>query len=205
MTPKIDITNILEKSFNKFTPTQKNLANYILSNKDEASFLTTDEMASKINTTPSSVVRFAKIIGYSGYPELQKDLQKLVMDKISGVGQLEKAKRYKLPSREDEVVNSSLLKDRGNLNKLIENFNIEEVKKFVGIINSSRKKIIIANRTSFSLGHILFFESKKIISKVYLQNNFDGGFFDILSEINSEDVAIIISFPRFSKDRKSVV
>jgi len=197
--PKIDITNILEKSFNKFTPTQKSLANYILSNKDEASFLTADEMAAKIKTTPSTVVRFAKEIGYSGYPELQKDLQMLVMNKISEVGQLERAKRYKLSGRENEIINSSLLKDRKNLNELIENFNTEEVKKFVGIIISSRKKYIIANRSSFSLGHFLFFESKKIMSEVYLQNNFDGGIFDILSELNSEDVAIIISFPRFSK------
>jgi len=194
-----DIINILEKNFNKFTPTQKNLANYILSNKDEASFLTTDEMASKIKTTPSTIVRFAKEIGYSGYPELQKDLQVLVMNKISGVGQLEKAKRYKLPGRENEIINSSLLKDKENINELIENFNTEEVKKFVEIIISSRKKCIIANRTSFSLGHYLFFELKKIISEVHLQNNFDGGIFDILSELNFEDVAIIISFPRFSK------
>jgi len=199
MTPKIDIINILEKNFNRFTPTQKFLANYILSSKDEASFLTADEMAAKIKTTPSTVVRFAKEIGYSGYPELQKDLQKLVMNKISGVGQLEKAKKYKLPGRENEIINSSLLKDKENLNELIENFNTEEVKKFVEIIISSRKKYIIANRTSFSLGHFLFFELKKIISEVYLQNNFDGGIFDILSELNSEDVAIIISFPRFSK------
>lgn len=199
MTPKIDIINILEKNFNRFTPTQKFLANYILSNKDEASFLTADEMAAKIKTTPSTVVRFAKEIGYSGYPELQKDLQMLVMNKISGVGQLEKAKRYKLLGRENEIINSSLLKDKENLNELIENFDIEEVKKFVEIIISSRKKCIIANRTSFSLGHFLFFELKKIISEVYLQNNFDGGIFDILSELNSEDVAIIISFPRFSK------
>lgn len=199
MTPKIDIINVLEKSFNKFTPTQKNLANYILSNKDEASFLTADEMAAKIKSTPSTVVRFAKEIGYGGYPELQKDLQKLVMNKISGVGQLEKAKRYKLPGRENEIINSSLLKDKKNLNELIENFNIEEVKKFAAVIISSRKKYIISNRSSFSLGHFLFFESKKIMSEVYLQNNFDGGIFDILSELNSEDVAIIISFPRFSK------
>ena len=194
-----DIINILEKNFNRFTPTQKSLANYILSNKDEASFLTADEMASKIGTTPSTVVRFAKEIGYAGYPGLQKNLQMLIMNKINGVGQLEQAKRYKLPGLENRIINLSFLKDKENLDKLFKELKVKEIKKFVEIIISSRKKCIIANRTSFSLGHFLFFELKKIAFEVYLQNNFDGGIFDILSELNSEDVAMIITFPRFSK------
>jgi len=196
--PGKNIIEYLETNFEKFTPTQKRLANYLISNADEASFLTADEMAAKINTTPSTIVRFAKEIGYNGYPDLQKDLQKLIIKKITAIGQLEKAKQFKLP-QEETPVNLSLMKDLANLHKLINIRDEENIKKFVDIIISSRKKYIIANRSAFSLGHFFFFEIKKIISDVFLLSDFDGGIFDVLRELTPEDVTVAISFPRFSK------
>ena len=81
MTNKIDsyknLIEYLEINFETFTNTQKYLTNYLIANINDVAFLTADEIAEKVNTTPSSVVRFAKQIGYHGYPELQKDLQNL--------------------------------------------------------------------------------------------------------------------------------
>ena len=93
--PKERLMSFLEDNFEKFTPTQKRLADYLLSNQYEASFLTADEMAAEIDTAPSTVVRFAKDIGYGGYPGLQKHLRKLLIKKINNIGQLEKAKMFK--------------------------------------------------------------------------------------------------------------
>lgn len=196
--PDKSLIEYLETNFEKFTPTQKALANYLLSSTDEAPFLTADEMAAKINTTSSTVVRFAKEIGYNGYPDLQKDLQKLIIKKINAIGQLEQAKQFKLPEKET-VINLSLMKSLANLNKLIEMKNEENIRKFVDVIISSRKKYVIASRSAFSLGHFFFFETKKIISDVFLLNDFDGGIFDVLRELSSEDVIVVFSFPRFAK------
>jgi len=193
-----NLIDYLETNFEKFTPTQKRLANYLISHTDEASFLTADEMAVEIDTTSSTVVRFAKEIGYSGYPDLQKDLQKLIIKKVNAIGQLEKAKQFRFPEKET-VINLSLMKDLANLHKLIEMKNEENIKKFVDVIISSRKKYLIAGRSSYSLGHHFFFETKKIIPGVFLLSDFDGGIFDVLRELSSEDVVVAISFPRFAK------
>lgn len=198
VTPDRNLIEYLETNFEKFTSTQKALANYLLSSTDEAPFLTADEMAAKINTTSSTVVRFAKEIGYSGYPDLQKDLQKLIIKKINAIGQLEQAKLFKAPEKET-VINLSLMKNLANLNKLIEMRDEENIKKFVDVIISSRRKYVIASRSAFCLGHFFFFETKKIISDVFLLNDFDGGIFDVFRELSSEDVIIVFSFPRFAK------
>ena len=193
-----NLIDYLETNFEKFTPTQKHLANYLISHTDEASFLTADEMAVEINTTSSTVVRFAKEIGYSGYPNLQKDLQKLIIKKVNVIGQLEKAKKFK-PSERETVIDLSLMKDLANLHKLIEMKDEEDIKKFVDVIISSRKKYVIAARSAYCLEHFFFFETRKIIPDVFLLSNFDGGVFDILRELSSEDVVIAFCFPRFTK------
>ncbi|MCD6420692.1 MAG: MurR/RpiR family transcriptional regulator [Synergistetes bacterium] len=197
--PKFDILSVLEENFDKFTPTKKLLANYILSNSHEAAFLTADEMASKVNTTPSTVVRFAKEIGYTGYPEMQRDLQMLLINKISAIGQLKRAEQYSLPGLKNKIINLSILKDRENLDKLFSSLKTEDIKKFAKIVITSRRKYIVANRTAFSLGHFLFFELRKILPEVYLPTNVDGGIFEVLPGIGKDDVVVAVSFPRFAR------
>ncbi len=198
MEPAKNLKEYLETHFEQFTQTQKRLANYLLSNTDEASFLTADEIAAEINTTSSSVVRFAKEIGYSGYPELQKELRELVLAKINSIGQLERARHFKIP-QEGSVINLSLMKDLSNLNQLIKMKQEDNTNKFADVVLSSRKKYIIANRSALSLGHFLFFKTRMIIPDMFFLTNFDGGIFDVLKELNSEDVVIAISFPRYTK------
>ena len=186
-----NLIEYLEINFETFTHTQKHLTNYLLSNINDVAFLTADEIAEKVNTTPSSVVRFAKQIGYRGYPELQKDLQNLIIDKISVVEELETSKKFDF-SKEETTINLSLKKDLSNLNSLIKEINENSIKKVVNIIISSRKKYVIANRSALSLGHFFFFQLKKMVSDVFLLSNFDDGIFDMLRELNPEDVILAI-------------
>jgi DNA-binding MurR/RpiR family transcriptional regulator len=193
-----NLIEYLEIKFETFTNTQKDLTNYLISNINDVAFFTADKIAEKVNSTPSSVIRFAKRIGYRGYPELQKDLQNLIIDKISVVEELETNKKFD-SSKAETTIKLSLKKDFSNLNNLIKEINENSIKKFVNIIISSQKKYIITNRSALSLGHFFFFQLKKMVSGVFLLSNFDDGIFDMLRELNSEDVILAISFPRFTK------
>ena len=85
-----------------------------------------------------------------------------------------------------------------NLNKLLEIKDDKKIEEFVNIILKAKKKYIIALRTSFSLGHFLYFKMRKIVPNVFLFNNYDQGIYDIIQDLNPEDVVIAISFPRFT-------
>ncbi len=155
-----NLIEYLEIKFETFTNTQKDLTNYLISNINDVAFFTADTIAEKVNSTPSSVIRFAKRIGYRGYPELQKDLQNLIIDKISVVEELETNKKFD-SSKAETTIKLSLKKDFSNLNNLIKEIDENSIKKFVNIIISSQKKYIITNRSALSLGHFFFFQLKK--------------------------------------------
>jgi len=194
---KQNLFQYLENHFNQFTATQKRFARYILSNKLEASFLSAYEIADKIKANSSTLVRFAKSIGYKGYPELQKDLGQLAIDEAKYSGQLQKAKHFKKP-KEKNIIQLSLSRSYENIVKTLENIDEKSIEQFSEAISTSRKKVIVANRSSYSVGHFLYFELKKIVPDVLFLSDYDHGYYDIFEDLNESDLIIAISVPRYT-------
>ena len=66
----------IKEGMGSFTDTEKKLAEYILENKGEITLLSTQELSERVNTSAAAVVRFAKKLGYKGFPELKVELAK---------------------------------------------------------------------------------------------------------------------------------
>lgn len=58
----------MSKSFAK-------LADFLLDSYVEAAFMTASELAHTLNLDAATVVRFSQFLGYSGYPELQREIR----------------------------------------------------------------------------------------------------------------------------------
>ena len=65
------------------TPSQKTVANYMLEHRNAVAFITLDEIAIKIGVSTTTVIRFARMLGYSGYADMQKDIRNTIVDKVS--------------------------------------------------------------------------------------------------------------------------
>lgn len=66
----------IREGFNSFTKTEKNLAKYILENKEEVINLSTEDLSAKAKVSAASVIRFSKTLGYKGFTALKVDLAK---------------------------------------------------------------------------------------------------------------------------------
>ena len=81
------ITNI-KNNFHKLSKGQRIIADYIINNYDKAAFMTAASLGEVLNISESTIVRFANSLGYSGYRELQKELQELIKHKLTTVQRL---------------------------------------------------------------------------------------------------------------------
>ena len=104
----------VEKHFEQFTNTEKRFVHFLLSNKLKVPFLSAHEIANRIDANSSTLIRFAKKIGFKGYPELQKNLGRVLVKEISYSSDLEKAKKFK-ESKENNIVQVSLNKSYSNV------------------------------------------------------------------------------------------
>ena len=67
------------------TKTQKTIAEFILDNSSEACFMTSTEIAQKLAVSESSVIRFSRSLGYSGFMDFQKALRKSYQGKVLSI------------------------------------------------------------------------------------------------------------------------
>ena len=113
---KQDLIHRIESYYKKMSKGQKLIAEYIMNNYDKAAFMTAARLGEVVGVSESTVVRFAGVLDYDGYPKLQKALQELIRNKLTTV------QRIELSSELDQaVVLKSVLKaDMQNIRQTID-------------------------------------------------------------------------------------
>jgi DNA-binding MurR/RpiR family transcriptional regulator len=72
-----DFQQRIEDYLPGLTRSQQRIATYLLANYDEAGFLTAADLAERLDVSQATLVRFARAIGYHGYRDLRRSLERL--------------------------------------------------------------------------------------------------------------------------------
>lgn len=83
-----DFRQKLEDHLPGLTKSQQHIATYLLVNYDEAAFLSAADLAGRLTVSEATIVRFAKAIGYDGFPEMRRHLQELFRVKATPASRL---------------------------------------------------------------------------------------------------------------------
>lgn len=67
-----DLIETLREHYARLTAGQQGVADYLTEHTDEAQFLTAKQLAERCGFSESGIVRFAQVLGFSGYPELRR-------------------------------------------------------------------------------------------------------------------------------------
>jgi DNA-binding MurR/RpiR family transcriptional regulator len=70
-----DFNQIISNSYPQLTKGEKQIANYLLKNQDEAAFLSGGELADRLELSEATVVRFARKLSFESYPAMREALQ----------------------------------------------------------------------------------------------------------------------------------
>ena len=84
-----DILTVIQDSMHTFSKGQRKIANFILESYDKAAFMTASRLGQKVGVSESTVVRFAFELGYDGYPDMQRSLQKMIRSRLTTVQRIE--------------------------------------------------------------------------------------------------------------------
>lgn len=71
----MSLLDLLQTSREDWTLTERRLIDFLLANPKETAFLSTNELAKRASVHPASAVRFARKLGFDGYPPLRARLQ----------------------------------------------------------------------------------------------------------------------------------
>lgn len=191
-----DLICRINDSYQKMSKGQKLIAEYILNNYDKAAFMTASKLGSTIGVSESTVVRFASILDYEGYPALQKALQELIRNKLTMVQRIELSSDIKQVDLWKNVLKADINNIKHTINELEGSGVFDRV---VDKILNADRIYILGLRSAAPLANFLGYYLNFIFENVVIVTSGVNDVFEQLMHLQSNDVLIGISFPRYAR------
>ena len=189
-----DMIERLNHSGRKLSKGHRRIAQYIVEHYDKAVFMTASRLGESVGVSESTVVRFAAVLGYEGYPQLQRALQELVSHRLTAV------QRFEMSSEIDPnaVLRTVLKSDMQNIRATVEELDNHAFEEGVKRILNAKEIYVIGLRSAAPLAQFLGYYLNYIFDRVHLVSSAATDVFEEIARISEADVVIGISFPRYS-------
>lgn len=175
------------------SPTYEKLAYYIEKNYMQIIFMTAEETAYKAGISQGSVSRFCKALGYGGYNDFVRSLQKIVSDKLTAPQRLQ----YTYDSKNRQVGDIISI-EMNNINELTSIMKGESYEALLNAVVSSEELVLLSSRMSATLLPYMKYILDKMRDGVQAVTP-ETINWDMLHLKNPEKVTVIaVGFPRYS-------
>ena len=195
--------NIEERIRNaRLTKSERKVLNFIMIHKEEACYFTTAELAQVIQVSNTTVLRAANKLGYSKFSEFRKELQEEVLRLTNRSQSMlqspELLQDVKRKSTKDIINQCSAIMFQ-NLHESLMKNTYDTYNAIADFILEARRVLIIGFRTAE--GCVVFFGGLLKLTRgnvICLTN--PGNISEELYDLNEKDLAIVISYPRYSEN-----
>ncbi len=175
----------------------KKIADFICEHYDKAAFMTAAKLGEKVEVSESTVVRFASIMGFEGYPEFQHVLREIIKNKLTAVQRMEiTSSKF----AEKDILSTVILSDIEKLRQTLDGVSVSDFTSAVNTIANSKRIYILGARTCFSIANFLgFYLSLLSYDAKLITTNSASETFEQIFDAGEKDAIIAISYPRYSR------
>ena len=192
-----DLMDTIQELYASFSKGQKAIADYILQHYDKAAFMTAAKLGQTVGVSESTVVRFVVELGFDGYPELKKELQRLIRNKLTSLQRMQVTEDK---VRDSGVLRSVLTSDMLNISETLQQLDPAAFDQAVEKLLQARNRSIIGVRRAGTLASFLSYNLTLAFDNIrQVDANGASEMFEQIMRIDEKDVVIGISFPRYSK------
>ena len=191
-----DLGSRLNEHYGGMSKGQRLLAAYITDHYDRAVFLTAAKLGEEVGVSESTVVRFASMLGYKGYPQFQRALEEMVRGKLDAVHKMEAVYGG---SSQSEILDNILRSDALRIKNTLEEIDAHAFESAVDTILQADTIYVAGLRSCAPLAEFLGFYLNMMFEHVkVLHTSSSSELFEQMVRIGKDDVIIGISFPRYS-------
>ena len=191
-----DILDIFKERQHTFSKGQRLIAKYITEDYDKAAFMTANRLGKTVGVSESTVVRFAVDLGFDGYPSMQKAMQEMVLNRLTSVQRIEVANNR---IGDQDVVSMVIHSDMEKLRQTGETLSRQEFEASVNAVLNAKRIYILGVRSAAPLAEFLGHYLNYMFNNVHtITGCGTSEMFEKIVGIDSRDVVIAFSFPRYS-------
>lgn len=200
------MTSAFQELIQKSTLTKKErlIADYVLSHFRDLCFMTSTELAETLEISHSSVMRFTKDLGFSGYTEFQKTIREQYDAYISTHSEAYTIPAVKLAQSLEKLSQNNIVQTAqelaaNNIHSVVLRNSSSAFEQASDAILHASAKYIVGSRGCTPAASFLSIILKDTLPMVFAEPCGSLNTFDFLSDIGKKDCLIAISFPRYSK------
>ena len=191
-----DILALLQEKTPTFSKGQRSISRYILEAYDKAAFMTASRLGKTVGVSESTVVRFAVELGFDGYPAMQKAMQEMVLNRLTAFQRIEVANNR---IGDQDIVSTVLQSDMEKLRQTVDSLSREDFSHAVNAILGAKRIYILGVRSVAPLANFMGYYLNYMFNNVHLVTTSGASeMFEKIVGVDSGDVVIAISFPRYS-------
>lgn len=198
-----NIIKLIYKNYDKFTNSEKIIADYIIDNFNHIVYDTLNTLSQKIGVSTTSIIRFAKEMGFSGYSELQESIRDYtkVDDPFNVVRNFKELEDENIA----ELFENALNRDIENLKSTIHSIPKADLEDAIGLLANSRHVYVIGYNDSFTLAFYMALRLSQVRESVHLLQPVGGMYPMEIASSNEQDLLVAYLFPRYSFNTINII
>lgn len=194
-----DFINRVTAHFDELTNSHKEVANYFLYHLDKVAVSTLEELSGQVGVSTTTVIRFARQLGYTGFTQLQKAAQSIVLNKEADAAPAPAA----APGKEhsggpDRFLQESYERDKLNIENTMRSLKKEELDKAVSLMLEADTLYLMGMRMAFTLAYYSFASWGRVRTSIRLLNMTGMEYPEEMLGMKKGDVCVLFAFPRYS-------
>lgn len=138
---------------------QRRLGRYLKNDSSALLVSNVNDLAQAVGVSKATVVRFAKTMGYAGFPEFKRDIQKEMRRKLRAADRM---KETFAELGDDENIFGKLIKRDIQLLQELQSASYSDFQEAVELILNARKVYLIGLNASTALAYILYFRLMRV-------------------------------------------
>ena len=189
---KIDFSQVLTDHFNDLTKSEKRIANFFRKNQEESAFLSAGEIASRLDLSEATLVRFARSLGFSSYPAMRSVLQDNFRRRVTHSARL----RGRLNDLRDggDIFERLTATEIDFLSQALDSIKREELNNAVEILHEHDRVFVFGLGPSVSLVDLLELRLRRFGREVVPLTNSGREFLEYLTMMGEKDLLFVICF-----------
>ncbi|WP_082621304.1 MurR/RpiR family transcriptional regulator [Bordetella sp. N] len=188
----MSLTQQITSCLDQLTPAQQNLARYLLDHREQVAFMTARALAEAVGQSDAAVVRFARAVGYAGYPQLREALRGSLLERAGALG-MRKAPPSSAEALKNDIfdTDAALIAETARLNST------DTALAIADLLIGARRVWVTGHGTSYPLAAYLAMHLNQVMDKVQVFNVEHGDLADRFRTVGEGDVFIGIGYVRY--------
>lgn len=176
------------------------IARFALDKPNELALGTVAAVADAARVNPSSLIRFANALEFSGFTEMQQVFRDHLVARSGSYRERIDQMRKRGQPRGSGVLHRFVGEAVAELGYVEENVPEAELVRAAKLIASAKRVHVLAQRRAFPVASYLAYALSKLELKTYLLDGVGGMLADSLTNMEREDVLIVASFHSYSHE-----